>query len=234
MGRKTAHVLTVGLILAGGTHELRADNQAPDVCAAREMVPAQIRLLNGRTVPIVANGMMRSATLRRVIDRVGDLNGIVYTEDRYYVNGQTRRVLSGALSHQITKAGTYRILHVMVAPESGDRRLLTMAHELQHAIEVLEAPGVATEAAVDDLFERIGTHTSAGVVETEAAFAIERAVARELLASRELGDASISARSDAGPIGSRKRPKNSLSPDAVPDSTITPLFNCTGILGQSK
>jgi hypothetical protein len=153
----------------------------------------------------VANGMMRSATLRLTIDRVGELKGIVYIEDGYYVNGKTKRVLSGALSHQITTAGAYRVLHAMVAPESGDRRLMTMAHELQHAIEVLEAIEVATEAAVDELFERIGTQSSAGVVETQAALDVERAVARELSASRGSGNASIATRADTGPIGSQKR-----------------------------
>ena len=83
--------------------------------------------------------------MRRVIDRIGELKGIVYVEDRYYVNERTRKVLSGALSHQVTMAGAHRVLHVMVAPESGDRRLLTLAHELQHAIEVLEATDVAIQ-----------------------------------------------------------------------------------------
>ena len=35
----------------------------------------------------------RSATLRRVIDRVGELNGIVYIKDAYYVDPRTRQVL---------------------------------------------------------------------------------------------------------------------------------------------
>jgi len=184
MSRKTSPVVTIGMMLMVGSHTLRSEVQTPEVCAVREMVPAQLRLSNCRTAAIVANGMMRSATLRRVIDRVGQLNGIVYVEDRYYVNAKTKRVLSGALSHHITTAGAFRVLHLMVAPESGDRRLLTMAHELQHAIELLEAAEVTTDAAVDELFERIGMHTSAGVLETEAALAVERAVGRELTANR--------------------------------------------------
>jgi hypothetical protein len=44
------------------------------------------------------------------------MNGIVYITDRYYVNSQTRRVLSGALSHSVSMAGA-RVLHVMVAPD---------------------------------------------------------------------------------------------------------------------
>jgi len=119
-----------------------------------------------------------------VIDRVGELNGIVYIKDAYYVDPRTRRALSGALSHAITMAGTHRVLHVTVAPESGDRSLITLGHELQHAIEVLEANDATTEAAVDRLFERIGVRVGASVMETTSAVAVQRAVARELSANR--------------------------------------------------
>jgi hypothetical protein len=131
--------------------------------------------------------MARSATLRRIIDRVGELNGIVYIQDRYDVNDRTKRVLSGALSHHITVAGAHRVLHLLVAPESGDRQLTTIAHELQHAIEVLEATEVTTDAAVDRLFERIGVNAGAGVMETRAAVDTERAVRRELAMIHDSG-----------------------------------------------
>ena len=184
MAHKTAQALAVGMMLAAGTDRLLAEGQTPPACFAREMVPSQLRPLSCRTAAIVTNGLARSAAFRRLVDRVGDLNGIVYITDRYYVNSQTRRVLSGALSHSVTMAGAHRVLHLMVAPESGDRQLITMAHELQHAIEVLEASDVATEAAVDQLFERIGVQVSAGVRETQAALDVERVVSRELSASR--------------------------------------------------
>jgi hypothetical protein len=175
----------VGMMLAGGHDRLLGHTQEPQSCPAGDAVPYQLRPLDCRTAAIITNGMERSATFRQLVDRVGQLNGIVYIKDSFYVNGATKRVLSGALSHQITMAGAHRVLHLMVAPESGDRRLITMAHELQHAIEVLEAPDVTTEAAVDQLFERIGTHASSGVVETQRALDAERVVARELSANRE-------------------------------------------------
>jgi len=89
-------------------------------------------------------------------------------------------VLDGALSHSVTTAGAHRVLHVMVGAGQGDRPIAILAHELHHAIEVLEAPDVSTEAAVDQLFERIGTRVHGGVVETQAALDAERAVRREL------------------------------------------------------
>jgi hypothetical protein len=99
--------------------------QAPQECGVREMVPGQLRPLSCRTSAIVAKGLARSPTFRRLVDRIGEMNGIVYITDRYYVNSQTRRVLSGALSHSVSMAGAHRVLHVMVAPESGDRQLIT-------------------------------------------------------------------------------------------------------------
>jgi hypothetical protein len=182
MARKTARVLVVAITLAAGNHAISAE--APE-CAARDSVPTQLRSFDCRTVAVVANGLARSTTFRRLIDRVGQLNGIVYIEDRYYVNERTRRVVPGALSHGITRAGAYRVLHLIVAPESGDRRLVTMAHELQHAIEVLEVTDADSEAAVDRVFERIGVETSAGVMETQAALVAERAVAHELSARHQ-------------------------------------------------
>jgi hypothetical protein len=182
MARTTALFLVVAMTLAAGNHAVLAET--PE-CPARDTVPTQLRSLDCRTVAIVASGIERSTTFRRLIDRVGQLNGIVYIEDRYYVNERTRRVMDGALSHQITKAGAYRVLHLIVAPQSGDRRIVTMAHELQHAIEVLEVTDADSEAAVDRVFERIGVNTSAGVMETQAALDAERAVAHELSAHHQ-------------------------------------------------
>jgi hypothetical protein len=102
---KTALILGVGMVLAAGNDRLLAETQPPQECAVREMVPGQLRPFSCRTAAIVANGLARSATFRGLVDRIGQLNGIVYITDRYYVNSQTRRVLSGALSHSVSMAG---------------------------------------------------------------------------------------------------------------------------------
>ena len=193
MARKAAQIVTIAIALAASNHRLFAESAEPRPCVAGDTLPGQIRPMGCRTAEALAKGMARSATLRRMVDRVGELNGIVYIEDRYYVNDQTRRVLSGALSHHITVAGAHRVLHLLVAPESGNRQLTTIAHELQHAIEVLEATEVITDADVDRLFERIGVNTGAGVMETRAAVDMERAVGRELSTTRGSDDDSTGA-----------------------------------------
>lgn len=186
MGRTPAQItltgMAVGIAVATGAGPAVAQSDpAPRRCAAaREAVPPQLRPLDCRLAVAIAHGRERSATFRQLVDRVGALHGIVYIHLKPYVNPRTNAVLDGGLSHAVTTAGVYRMLRVMVGAAEGDRPIFILAHELQHAVEVLEAPDVSAENAVDQLFERIGNHVHAGVVETQAANDTERAVRREL------------------------------------------------------
>jgi hypothetical protein len=149
-------------------------------CASPETVPPQLRPLDCRLGTAIADGLKRSATFRQLVARVGALNGIVYIQLKQSVNPRTKRVLDGALSHSFSTAGAYRVLHVMVGAVEGDRPIYLLAHELQHVVEVLEAPAVSTERDVDQLFERIGVRAFAGDMETQTALDVEHAVRSEL------------------------------------------------------
>jgi hypothetical protein len=143
-------------------------------------VPPQLHPLDCRLGKAIADGLKRSATFRQLVERVGTLNGIVFIQLKKSVNPRTQRVLDGALSHSFTTAGAYRVLHITVGAVQGDRPIYLLAHELQHVVEVLEAPGVLTERDVDQLFERIGVRVFAGDMETQTALDVEHAVRSEL------------------------------------------------------
>jgi hypothetical protein len=172
---------TAGLLLAWTLFTCHASDAALGVCEVNG-VPDYIRSFDCRLAKAIASGLERSKTFRQLVERVGCLQGIVYIEAQYYVRLQTGIVLPGALAHTVTKAGPYRILRVLVGPHSGDRPIVVLAHELQHAVEVLESDAT-TETEIDELFERIGVRASTGSVETLAARKVERAVARELSAA---------------------------------------------------
>src|SRR5262245_61471278 len=185
MGRNTARIgligMAVGIAFVTATGPARAQSDpAPKRCAVREAVRLQLRPLDCRLAAAIANGLERSATFRHMVERVGTLDGIVYIHLQPYVNLDGRRVLDGALLHSVTSAGGHRMLHVIVNAEKGDRPIFILAHELQHAIEVLEAADVSTKSAVDQLFERIGFRVYGGAVETRAALDVESVVKREL------------------------------------------------------
>lgn len=173
-------MFSAGLLVVGGRAGWAADAKKAD-CPAMAGMPYQIRLSSCTLAKAVATGMARSATFRQLVGRVGDLKGIVYVNARFLVEPDTRRVFYGALQHRIVKAGDYRLLYVTLAPEPGDQPVVILAHELQHAIEVLESRA-ANDAAVDALFERIGAQADAWAFETGAAVQVQRTVGKELSA----------------------------------------------------
>jgi hypothetical protein len=132
----------------------------------------------------MACGLQRSATLQQVVKRIGELEGIVYVVSAVNVRPGKNHVLLAALAHDVTVAGTTRILRIVVGHNYGDAAVATIAHELHHATEVLKDPGVRTAADMTTLFERIGRPVYAGVWETTAAQDIERTVEQELRGSR--------------------------------------------------
>ena len=185
MGPKPAWIGVIGLavgIFTGAPAAAAGAQSEPaqEHCTPPETVPSQLRPLDCRLATAIADGLKRSETFRQLVDRVGTLNGIVYIQLKQSVDPRTKRVLDGALSHSFTTAGAYRVLHVMVGAVEGDRPIYLLAHEFQHVLEVLEAPGVLTERDVDQLFERIGVRAFAGDMETQAALNVEHAVRSEL------------------------------------------------------
>src|SRR5262245_14951107 len=121
MVRTRAQVLAVALTLAWTASRPFAQLQSEHTCPARETLPEHLRPLRCQMAARLAGGIVRSPTLRRLAERIGELNGIVYVKDGFYVNDRTKRSWSAVLSHAITRAGTHRILHVIVAPQSSDR-----------------------------------------------------------------------------------------------------------------
>ena len=176
-------LLVLACLLAGRQDGWAANRSAEASCPATTTLPFQVRIVDCHLRQALFSGIARSSTLQRLIARVGDLKGIVYVDARCVFRPETRRVFYGTLQHRIVKAGNYRLLYVTVAAESGDRPVVTLAHELQHAIEVLESDA-ATDSDIERLFDRIGSHASAWAFETQAALEAQRAVAKELSAGR--------------------------------------------------
>jgi uncharacterized protein YjaZ len=95
--------------------------------------------------------------------------------------------IDGALAGRLTfvgDAGKYRYLRVAINPTlSANAIVASIAHELQHVVEVIEHPEVKGDSSLRTLYERIGQGTRAGGVqgfETTAAMATTTQVRREL------------------------------------------------------
>lgn len=128
---------------------------------------------------------VQSATLARLMREISEHQGIVYVvPGRCPVRG-----LKGCLLHLVHDADDVRYLWIRVAP-SDDRVALvsTIAHELQHAVEVLQQPSIRTSREVVEFYRSWPSHAFAGVwgpfrsYETAAAIEVAGAVRAELTA----------------------------------------------------
>jgi hypothetical protein len=80
----------------------------------------------------------------------------------------------------MTMMGPNRVLWIRIDPRKIDRELMgSIAHELQHAYEVLSYRSIRNEYAMTMLFRRIGS-TSRDRFETDAAIDTGNAVRVEL------------------------------------------------------
>ena len=131
---------------------------------------------NGEVIrAAVAMGIDRSARFRRLHDAIDATDGMVYV-----VEGTCLRSVHGCLVLRVWIAGPYRVLLITVDPRkaAGCDLVGLIAHELQHAIEVLAEPAVRSDAAIYSLFEQIG-RTASGRFETGEALAVGYEVERE-------------------------------------------------------
>jgi len=172
-------IATVSLTLGGAT----AGAAAPD-CQLEPSVPPyqHVRISDPKLAAAFDEGLTRSVTLRRILSQVESFNALVYVRTIPSAAPVTAQ-LTGAMSHDVVRAGGFTFVRISVWPRRGNHPVATIAHELQHAIEVLRA-NVAGAGDVMALYTRIGVLVSAGIYETEAARDVGRAVQGQLAKCR--------------------------------------------------
>jgi hypothetical protein len=120
--------------------------------AAERIGGPRLRPQDPRTVQVLKEGAARSATFRGLVNRIEASNLIVYIA----VNPIMKSSLSGALTW-MTRAGDFRYVRASISTDlTLDQMIASVAHELQHAIEVIEDESVTDERSLVALYKRIG------------------------------------------------------------------------------
>jgi hypothetical protein len=92
----------------------------------------------------------RSETFRRLVAAIEATDGIVYVEQ-----GVCGHSVRSCLSLQVTTAASYRILRVVIDARQPDWDVMSsIAHELQHAVEVLSNAKLTTTEAIFLFYSR--------------------------------------------------------------------------------
>ena len=153
----------------------------------RQSCATQVRTANPAVARLLAEGIARSPTFADVVSRLERSNLRVYVE-RGRCPGQEAGgcvVSRGAVRYD-------RYVRILVDERRlghSNRQISVIAHELQHALEVAEAPEVNDAASLVDLFRRIGyvkAESGRGIAyETKAARGVGDRVAEELRRDRQ-------------------------------------------------
>jgi hypothetical protein len=118
----------------------------------------------------------RSPSFRRLIEAIEATDGIVYVED-----GTCGHSVRACLSLSISAAAQFRILRVLVDARQPDWDVMaSIAHELRHAIEVLENARITTPEAIY-FFYKYEARAAGESFETEAAVRAGNAVRQEVV-----------------------------------------------------
>ena len=122
------------------------------LCApAAADAPPAVRAVDPIVIVALARGSARSATFRALLSRLQASDVIVHVERRApggRAFGFTRFVVSSPPA---------RYLRITLHVDSADDATVgLLAHELQHAVEVADAPWVRDEASYGALYRRIG------------------------------------------------------------------------------
>jgi hypothetical protein len=166
------HLLALVLCSLISTSALAADVGDP-------LPNARIRPQDARLSQLLRAGMARSATFRALVDRIESSNLIVYVS----LSPIMKSNLAGKLTW-MTRAGGFRYVRATISTEQNvDQMIATLAHELHHAVEVLEDDTVTDQRSLLQLYKRIGRPSHSGITagwETVAAEEVGFRVRREL------------------------------------------------------
>jgi hypothetical protein len=153
---------------------------APPGAAGATCPDPHIRSTDTELLDALAQGARVSPTLRRLVDRLEASDVVVYL----MFDPRASPELAGHLS-LLTAVRGRRYLRVSIDRRTnGCRRIAILGHELQHAVEIAEAPWVTSEATLAALYRRIGFSSGIGRLDcfdSAGAILAGRTVEKEML-----------------------------------------------------
>jgi len=142
---------------------------ATESCAAiggQRLLMAPDARVRGASPKMVAfiNDAAGSKTFRRLVNRIGSTDGIVYVAE-----GQCGHGVRACLLLTMTLMGPHRVLRILADPGKDDCDVMgSIGHELQHAVEVLSHYTIRSGSAMTLLYRKEGSNEG-GHFETDAA-----------------------------------------------------------------
>ena len=126
-------------------------------------------------VAAIEQAIAQSPTFKDLVTAIDATDGIVYVH-----HGECGRSVLACLLLAVTKAGSNRILHIKVdRRRKGHHLMVSIGHELSHAVELLNEPTVVDATTAQNFYRR-NVAIERYNFETEAAIEIELKIDKEL------------------------------------------------------
>ena len=155
---------------------------APVLAQPSSLALTRLKPADAEMRRLILEGRARSAVFRGLVDEIQRSNAVVVVQFGLCANGRIRSCVSNV-------DGDVQRRHIRIklnTKATDDRLIATIAHELQHAVEIVRDPDTIDAATTLLLYRRIGTRDCrTGLTdkcETDAALQIEALVNAELAA----------------------------------------------------
>jgi len=136
----------------------------------------QLRGMQATSRRLIADGLTRSATIRRLAQRIEASNVIVYVD----VGRGMPSHLVGSMRF-VASTTTHRVVRISLNRDYAWPKLLAfLGHELQHACELAAAPGVDSAERMRAYYRQFGVRVDRDAYDSHEAQAVTRRVEAEL------------------------------------------------------
>jgi hypothetical protein len=131
---------------------------------AGDPIGPRVRGATAETQQLIQSGIRRSATFAGLVAELNKTRVIVYVQD-------TRDLPAGVNGQlAVTSGNSQRYLRIQVLSTLGAAEMIaTIAHEMQHALEVAAHENVRDRASLVELYKKIGVIAARGRYDTVAA-----------------------------------------------------------------
>jgi len=171
----------VGAVIVACTLALAFDGAPSDSSVARgvmsEAVAYHVRTTDPRVQSWLDLGAAESPTFRDLLARLGESDLIVHVQvvDHLKVAGQT---------YFVAAAGGVRYVRIELMAMRDPREIVALiGHELQHAVEIADAPRVRDRQSLAQFYRMMSVNPASDVYDSADARVIEDRVRREMAAS---------------------------------------------------
>jgi len=208
----------IGAFLAGGVQPVSGESIANP--------HAHVRAMQKDGAALLAEGMAHSPSFRRLVGRIEQSHVIVYID----VRPDMRPGVGGSLRF-LAESATDRFLRIQLNRSVARLwQVALLGHELQHAVEVAEAPGIHSAEDLRMLYWHIGVRTGADTYDSiaarQAGFTIRDEMVRAKGDIRFARSAPVEPMPEGESIGEAEPVRTSSKPAAIP-AAATPADSVT-------